>query len=220
MSSASGRTGVLGGTFDPVHDGHLAAARAAPRALGLDRVLFIPSHQPPHRPARPGASVFHRFAMVSLATASDPELLASDLELQRPGLSYTADTLRRLHDAGHDAWQLFFILGTDALAEIATWHDYPAVLDLAHFVVVSRPGRSFGVLRRRLPDLAPRMCEVGEQPPAEASRPRCAIFLLNAGTPDVSSTDIRERAARGVPLGGLVAPGVERHIGKHGLYRP
>jgi nicotinate-nucleotide adenylyltransferase len=218
MSPASERTGVLGGTFDPVHEGHTAAAVAACRAIGLDRVLFIPSYQPPHRPAQPRASAFHRFAMVSLAVAPDPQLLASDIELQRPGPSYTAVTLRRLHETGYLASQIFFIIGTDAFAEIAAWHDYPAVLDLAHFVVISRPGQSVAALRERVPDLAPRMRLVGARPPDEAEGTPCAVFLVNAGTPDVSSTEIRERAARGERLTGLVAPDVERHIRKHRLY--
>jgi nicotinate-nucleotide adenylyltransferase len=218
MSPASGRTGVLGGTFDPVHEGHVAAACAACRALALDRVIFIPSHQPPHRPAQPRASAFHRFAMVSLAVASHPPLLASDVELQRSGPSYTAVTLRRLHEAGYQPSQLFFITGTDAFAEIAAWHDYPAVLDLAHFVVISRPGQSFAVLQDRLPGLAPRMRPVSEWPPEGTEGVPCAVFLVSAATPDVSSTDIRERAARGETLTGLVAPEVERHIRKHRLY--
>jgi len=220
MTSASGRTGLLGGTFDPVHEGHMAAAEAARLALALDRVLFIPSHRPPHRSAQPRASAFHRFAMVSLAVAPHQHFMASDVELQRSGPSYTAHTLRRLYDVGYEASQLFFILGTDAFAEIATWHDYPAVLDLAHFVVISRPGQSIEVLRERLPNLAPRLRAVAEPPLEEASGPSRAVLLVNAVTPDVSSTDIRKRAAWGGSLAGLVAPEVERHIGKHRLYHP
>ena len=220
MRPPSGRTGVLGGTFDPVHAGHLAAAEAARTTLALDRVLFIPSHQPPHRSANPGASAFHRFAMVSLAVDPYPPFAASDVELQRSGPSYTADTLRRLHLTGHEASQLFFIIGTDAFAEIATWRDYPAVLDLAHFAVISRPGQSLEMLGERLPDLAPRMRAVAQPPRAEAFGPPCAVFLVKAVTPDVSSTDIRDRAGRGGSLAGLVAPEVERHIAKHRLYHP
>lgn len=125
MTPASGRIGILGGTFDPVHEGHVAAADAALRALALDRVLFIPSHQPPHRPGEPCASAFHRFAMVSLVAASRDEFVASDLELRRPGPSFTADTLRELHASGVGPQQIFFITGTDAFAEIANWRDGP-----------------------------------------------------------------------------------------------
>jgi nicotinate-nucleotide adenylyltransferase len=218
MIPAPGRTGILGGTFDPVHEGHVAAADAACRALALDRVLFVPSHQPPHRSAPPRASLFHRFAMVSLAIASHPRLVASDVELQVPGPSYTAVTLRRLREAGGPSLQLFFITGIDAFAEIAAWHDYPAVLDLAHFVVISRPGQSFDVLRERLPALAARMRPVEARGPDAQTGTTCAIFLVNAGTPGVSSTEVRERAARVETLTGLVAPEVERHIKKHRLY--
>lgn len=216
MNPEPGRTGILGGTFDPVHLGHLAAAEGACEALGLDRVLLIPSHHPPHRPSEPRASAFHRFAMVSLAVQGRPRLVASDVELQRPGMSFTADTLRRLAEIGYRASQLFFITGTDAFAEVATWREYPAVLDLAHFVVISRPGLSFGALRARLPQLATRMRPA--EPQGGSSREDRSIFLVDAPTPDVSSTSVRERAGRGAPLAGLVTPAVEQHILKHGLY--
>ncbi len=218
MTAEPGRTGILGGTFDPVHEGHLAAADAARRALALDRVLFVPAHQPPHRPAELRTSAFHRFAMVSLAVASRPHFVASDLELRRPGPSFTSVTLDELHRAGYLAEQLFFITGTDAFADIAAWHDYPALLDLAHFVVISRPGRSFNLLRERLPALSPRMRVAGPGRDEAAGLESCAIFLVNAATPDVSSTEIRDRAARRASLAGLVTPEVERHIRKHGLY--
>jgi nicotinate-nucleotide adenylyltransferase len=218
MTAESGRIGILGGTFDPVHEGHMAAADAACRALALDRVVLMPSHQPPHRPAEPLASAFHRFAMVSLATSARPHLVASDLELGRPGPSFTSDTLGDLHRSGFQASQLFFIIGTDAFAEIAAWHDYPALLELAHFVVIARPGKSFASLHDRLPALAPRMRTVGGDPDGSPDAGSCAIFLVDAATPDVSSTEIRDRAARRLSLAGLVAPEVERHIRKHGLY--
>jgi nicotinate-nucleotide adenylyltransferase len=218
VTSAPERVGILGGTFDPVHEGHLAAADAALRACSLDRVIFMPSHQPPHRSAEPRASAIDRLAMVSLAVASRGQFEASDLELRRPGPSFTADTLRELHASGVESWQIFFIIGTDAFADIATWREYPAVLDLAHFVVIARPGQPFDGLRDRLPGLSSRMrpAEDGRGGPA-AGEP-CAIFLVNAATPNVSSTEIRERAARRLPLTGLVAPDVEDYIRQHGLY--
>jgi len=209
MKRPRGLTGILGGTFDPVHLGHVAAATAAREALGLDRVLLVPSSQPPHRNAPPHASGFHRFAMVSLAVRSQDGLLGSDIELVAGGPSFTAVTLRALHGLGLTGSQLFFITGTDAFAEIATWHDYPAVLDLAHFVVISRPGQSFDALRARLSTLAR-----GARP--DISSP--GIFLVNAQTPDVSSTEVRTRVAAGSSLAGFVAPDVEAHILKHRLY--
>lgn len=218
MTSVPGRVGILGGTFDPVHEGHLAAADAARRACSLDRVLFMPSHQPPHRPAEPRATACDRLAMVSLAVASRDGFEASDLELRRPGPSFTADTLRDMHASGVGPRQIFFITGTDAFAEVASWREYPAVLDLAHFVVIARPGQSFDALRDRLPQLTPRMRPAGDGRGAPAGDESCAIFLVNAATPDVSSTDIRERAARRLPLTGLVTPDVEAYIHQHGLY--
>src|SRR5262245_61096779 len=123
------RLGLLGGTFDPIHYGHLDAADAAQHALQLDEVHFIPSHDPPHRPSDPRASGFHRFALVGLALSGHARYRASDLELRRDGPSYTADTLRAMRAEGVSPSQIFFILGADAFAEIATWREFPAVLD-------------------------------------------------------------------------------------------
>lgn len=215
------RTGVIGGTFDPVHLGHLSAAAAAADALELERVLFIPSHHPPHRPTSPRASGCHRFAMTALAIAGDPRFEASDLELGRPGPSFTADTLRRLHALGHDASQLFFILGTDAVAEIATWHEYPAVLDLACFVVIARPGHPLGRVASQVPEVAPRLVAPGASASSTAKSQQAGqIVLVEADPPDVSSTAIRDRIARGLPIEGLVPSAVETHIRRHRLYVP
>lgn len=213
------RIGVLGGTFDPVHLGHLAVAVEATRALALDEVLLVPSHMAPHRWAEPSASMFHRFAMVALATLQDERFAASDLELNRPGASFTADTLRGLQAAGCSPLQLFFLTGADAFAEIATWRDFPHVLTLAHFVVVSRPGVPSTTLPGRLPELASRMLTLqrGAQAPPE-NQPEPRVFLIECPTPDVSSTGVRARARAGRPLAGLVPPEVDAYIRRHGLY--
>lgn len=227
------RIGVLGGTFDPIHAGHLSVAVQAADALALDRVLLLPSRVPPHRPVDPSASAFHRFAMTALAARTDRRLAASDVELARAGTSYTADTLRALHDGGIERSQIFFLTGADAFAEIATWREYPAVLDFANFVVCSRRGVAATSLAQRLPDVAPRMIPVpapGAEAPglhaadaglhraALAAPPETRVFLLDVRTPDVSSTDIRARARAGRPLAGLVPPEVDDHIRRHGLY--
>lgn len=206
--------GVLGGTLDPIHCGHLAAAAAARDAFDLPRVLVMPSRVPPHRSAQPVASAFHRFAMTALAVSGSPRLEACDDELRADGPSYTASTLERLQAKGHRASQIFFITGADAFAEIATWKRYPAVLDLAHFVVVSRPGYAIETLAERLPDLRSRMRRAGA--PSRTDGP--LIFLLEAPTPEISSTAIRERLGRGQSLAGLVPPLVETHIHQHRLY--
>ena len=210
--------GLLGGTFDPIHFGHLALARAAQLALGLNRVRFIPSSQPPHRPDRPRASGYHRLEMVRLAVADDasgPGWEVSDLELDRTGPSYTFDTLRSTLAEGMTPQQIVFLTGADAFAEIGTWYRYPEVLDLAHFGVVTRSGTTLASLRERLPHLASRM--IAERDVTRTSTP--SIILIPADTPDISSTDIRRRAARGDSIAGLVPPAVASYIAQHSLYR-
>jgi nicotinate-nucleotide adenylyltransferase len=210
------RVGILGGTLDPIHVGHLDTAAAAREALALERVLIIPSHIPPHR-AEPVSSPYHRFAMAALAVNGIEGLEVSDVELAAPGPSYTADTLPRIQQHfGLAPAQIFFIIGADAFAEIATWSRYPAVLDLAHFVVVSRPGMSLTSLRERLPELRHRM-RLPRRQTAEA--PGTLIFLVDAPTADVSSTAIRRRIAEGGGVAGMVPPAVEVHIQRHGLYK-
>jgi len=208
------RLGLLGGTFDPVHEGHVAAGRAARAALALDQVQLVPAHVPPHRAVGPRASTPHRFAMAAIAALEEPGWTVSDAEIGRDGPSFTYDTLRSVQAAGLAPSQIFFILGADAFAEIATWSRYPAVLDQAHFVVVTRPGASLAGLADRLPDLA------GRVRPASAldSAPGTGIVLVEAATPPVSSTAIRGRAAQGYSLAGLVPPRVEQYIRRHGLY--
>ena len=207
------RLGILGGTFDPIHKGHLDVARAAADALALDQVRLTPVHMPSHRPA-PGASPFHRFAMVSLAAATDARFVASDAELTRGGDSYTADTLRTLHGQGWKPAELFFLTGADAFAEIATWRDYPALLDLAHFVACSRPGHEAGMVRGLLPELAGRMTDARDFADGSATR----IVLLDAATADVSSSGVRRALETRGSIDGMVLPAVAAHIQKHGLY--
>ncbi len=227
--NAGARIGLLGGTLDPIHVGHLDTAVAAWRALNLQRVYVVPSRVPPHRSQQPIASGYHRFAMASLAINGIDGLAASDDELRTPGASYTADTLSRFRErTGLDASQVFFITGADAFAEIETWHRYPEVLDLAQFVVVSRPGFPAESTRQRLPDLAARMKSVpagsapnftgAPIPQGQANRGLTSIFLVDAPTRAVSSTDIRRRLASGETVAGLVADAVARHIAQHGLY--
>jgi nicotinate-nucleotide adenylyltransferase len=210
----SPRVGLLGGTLDPMHVGHVETARAAMAALGLDRVIVLPARIPPHRPGEPMASPFHRFAMAALCAADHDWMTVSDDELRAPGPSFTAATLERLLAAGYERSQLFFITGADAFAEIDTWHRYPDVLTLASFAVVSRPGWPVGELAARLPALAGRFRTAAAPP--RSSGP--AIFLVDARTPDVSSTDIRRRLAGAQTVAGLLCPAVLRHITRHHLY--
>jgi nicotinate-nucleotide adenylyltransferase len=212
------RIGILGGTLDPIHLGHIDAALAARDALRLDRVLIVPAHVPPHR-SEPASSPFHRFAMAAIAVNGVDGLAVSDLELMAPGPSYTADTLVRIRESlALRTSQIFFITGADAFAEIETWSRYPAVLELANFVVVSRPGMSLQALRQRLPALKDRM-RLPRMTTAPAGYDTW-IFLVDAPTSDVSSTEVRRRIAERRPLSGLVPPGVEHHIARHALYLP
>jgi nicotinate-nucleotide adenylyltransferase len=162
--------------------------------------------------------------MTALAVNGIEGLLANDLELTTPGRSFTSDTLVRFsQSADLEPLQIFFITGADAFAEIATWHRYPEVLDLANFIVISRPGFPAEASRQRVPAVAARMTSVsGDSPAASSQQPaaRTGIFLVDARTPDVSSTDIRTRLAEGKSIHGLVPDTVERHIAQHRLYSP
>jgi nicotinate-nucleotide adenylyltransferase len=199
--------GILGGTFDPVHNGHIAAADAAQHALGLDAITLIPSHIPPHRRDPVGATGEQRYAMVALAATERPGWSASRVEVDRQGASYTYDTLVALRKTVSVEAQYFFILGADAFAEIASWSRYPAVLDLAHFVVVSRPGITLDSLRERVPSAFNR-----------PSSPESRVILVAANTPDISSTDIRRRVRAGHSLSGLVPDAVAEYISTQRLY--
>jgi nicotinate-nucleotide adenylyltransferase len=218
--------GILGGTFDPVHCGHLAVALAARDALGLDAVLLVPARVPPHRSRQPYASIYHRFAMTALAALSAEGLRVSDLELETAGPSYTSMLLDRLHGEGYGASQIVFIIGADAFAEIATWHNYPAILNRCHFAVISRPGQQADELRARLTDLADRFITIAPETGAPGGAAASvaltsrapAIFLIGAATPNVSSTEIRERRRAGLPIDGLVPEAVEQYIRRHALY--
>ena len=199
--------GILGGTFDPIHNGHLAAADAAQQSLSLDAITLIPSHVPPHRHDPVGASSEERYEMAALAAAERPGWSASRIEVNRKGPSYTYDTLVQLGETVSVGSQFFFILGADAFAEIASWSRYPAVLDLAHFVVVSRPGITLDSLRERVPS-------------AFSGRPtaKTRVILVEATTPDISSTEIRRRVRTGQSLRNLVPDPVAQYIATHRLY--
>ena len=223
------RVGILGGTFDPIHLGHVDAARAARSALQLDEVKLVPARVPPHRTRGPQASARQRLTMVQL-TLEDVDvdvdvdgngngLTVSDLELQSEDPSYTSVTLQKLRETGLQPWQLFFITGADAFAEIATWHDYPEVLNRSHFVVVSRTGHRASDLTTRLPDLASRM-RVPDQTLGQDPIETPGIWLVERDTRDISSSDVRRRLASGLPIDDLVSRAVAAYISQHHLYAP
>jgi nicotinate-nucleotide adenylyltransferase len=220
------RIGILGGTFDPIHTGHIDLAAAAAARLGLTQVLVMPSNIPPHRP-QPLASSLHRFAMVAMAVAGRDGWLAADLELLVDGPSFTTDTIRHFHEQGCSPKELFFIIGADAFAEIPTWRDYPNIVERANFAVVSRPGHPVRALPAVLPDLEPRMHRISADQPidrmsdaAPGRLPDSApvIFLIDAPTAAVSATAIRRLRSEGATIAGMVDPRVQQHIEQHGLY--
>jgi len=191
------RVGVMGGTFDPIHLGHLRAAENAREALRLERVVFVPVGAPPHR-SLPLSSAFDRFAMACLATADNPAFGVSDLEVSRPGPSYTVDTLERLA-AELDGAELFLIVGSDAYAEMETWKDLQRLLSLCRVAVVERPAENGN---------ARRSTALG----AEVEAVRGPGLAISAST-------IRHRVAAGHSIRYLVTDGVAAHVAKRGLYR-
>jgi len=201
------KVGLLGGSFDPVHLGHLVLAEEVRDRLGLERVLFVPNRLPPHKPGRKMASPADRLAMVELAIAGNPAFAASDIELRRDGKSYSIDTVRQLRAEHPEGWDVHFIVGADTLPELPTWHRAAELADLCKFVVASRPGQS-------LDNLEPlRGTFTEEQIQAVVSR---RIEIPPIG---VSSTEIRRRVREGLSIRYLVPEAVGDYILEHGLYR-
>ncbi|MEE1622485.1 nicotinate-nucleotide adenylyltransferase [Zafaria sp. Z1313] len=187
------RLGVMGGTFDPIHHGHLVAASEVAAEFGLDEVVFVPTGRPWQKSDRRVSASEDRYLMTVVATASNPRFTVSRVDIDRPGPTYTIDTLRDLRRQRPDA-ELFFITGADALEQIMSWKDIDELWSLAHFVGVTRPGHE-------LPDLG-----------------RQDISLLEVPAMAISSTDCRERVRSHKPVWYLVPDGVVQYIAKHQLY--
>jgi nicotinate-nucleotide adenylyltransferase len=194
------RLGILGGTFDPIHVGHLAAAHAAIECAHLDRVMFIPSSQPPHRAAAT-APAADRLAMTRLAIQGEPRFEVSDLEFARGGMSYTADTLSELHRSD-PADELFLILGWDAARLFKTWHEPERVSSLARVLIVGRPGTE----------------TPGPSALAAAGLDPKRVLTCFVETPDVSASTLRELLSAGHSVAGKVPAAVERYITSKHLY--
>lgn len=215
--------GVLGGTFNPIHIGHLAIARQARESLVLDRVVFVPTGDPPHKPHQKLAAASDRYEMVRLAIASDPTFSVSDIEVRRPGKSYTIDTIRLLQKDYGPETRLFFLIGLDAFLEIQTWRDPETLLTLCTFVVISRPGLSFLALsalplippipRASLMDL-----DAGRSMRFDLSVGSQSLICLRLPPSSVSASDIRARFAEGTPTANLLPPAVESYILQHHIY--
>jgi nicotinate-nucleotide adenylyltransferase len=187
------RLGVMGGTFDPIHNGHLVAASEVASAFSLDEVIFVPTGTPWQKSEVTAAE--DRYLMSVIATAANPRFRVSRVDIDRDGLTYTIDTLRDIKVLYPDA-ELFFITGADAIAQILSWRDVDQIWELAHFVAVTRPGHKL-----ELP-----------------AHPSGAISTLEIPALSISSTDIRARVSSKKPVWYLVPDGVVQYIGKHGLY--
>jgi nicotinate-nucleotide adenylyltransferase len=188
------RIGVMGGTFDPIHHGHLVAASEVAQSLGLDEVLFVPTGAPSYKADVTPAE--HRYLMTVIATASNPSFTVSRVDIDRRKPTFTIDTLRDIHEQRPDA-DLYFITGADAIAQILSWKDVDELWRLAHFVAVSRPGHVLSV----------------------SGLPEQDVSLLEVPALAISSTDCRDRVRRGFPVWYLVPDGVVQYISKHHLYR-
>lgn len=195
--------GILGGTFDPIHIGHLRIAEAVYERIVLEQIIFIPAFVPPHKVGQDYAPAEHRYAMTELAVKPYPHFTVSDMELRRSGVSYTIDTLRELRQIYPDK-ELYFIIGADSVAQLHTWNSINEMLQLATFVAAGRPGYE-GVMEEVVHHLGA----------AAAER----IMLLHTPEYDISSTEIRIRLHEGASLAGLVPRAVEQYINAHNLYK-
>ena len=190
----------MGGTFDPIHHGHLVTAEAALWAFGLDEVVFVPTGQPWMKAVREVTPPEHRYLMTVIATASNPRFSVSRLEVERRGPTYTVDTLQELRQEAEDEVELFFITGADAMLEIFHWKDPEEVLSLAHFIAATRPGYDIARFEKEAPTRHPK------------------VSALDVPALAISSTDIRRRVRAGEPIRYLVPEGVETYIRKFELY--
>src|SRR5215217_2640659 len=212
------RIALYGGTFDPVHAGHLEVARRVSQLFEIEKVLFIPAQMAPHKIGRPVTEPIHRYAMLALATQDDPELLISTFELDAPDRRYTVDTVAHFQHALGDSTELFFIMGADSWSEITTWREWARLLTMTNHIVVTRPGyeptsTDVGAVSERIVDL-----QSGKVP---AARPVKGIFFTDVVMKDVSATNIRRLAGAGrtEELAGFLPRPVIEYIRKYGIYR-
>jgi nicotinate-nucleotide adenylyltransferase len=197
------RLGLLGGTFDPVHHGHLVAAEEACHRLALDRLLFVPAGRPPHKPTRPISPACHRLRMLELAIAGKPYFAVSRVDVDRPGLSYTVDTLELLRTEWGPEVAYFFIAGADSLADITTWYRPQRLLELCELAVVARHG-----VEVNLSHLEKQQSGLTAQ-----------IHWVQMPHLEISSSDLRARVRTGRSISYLVPPAVEAYIREHELYQ-
>ena len=224
------RIGVMGGTFDPIHLGHLRAAEEIYWAFELDRIIFVPAARPPHKEEEVEASALHRYEMVSLATATTPYFSVSPIELNRPGRSYSVETIREFRKLHGEESNIYFIMGVDAFQDIATWKGAKELLSLAQVIVTARPGwrldeveRSMAPTQRQLlgdPRFKYlRISEITSEIARQRYEPRL-ILLVEVISLDISSSEIRQLVKEGRSIRHLVTDTVAAHVAKHRLYGP
>ena len=217
--------GLFGGSFDPIHAGHIAVARAARRKFQLDAIYFVPAGRPPHKRDHEMAAYPHRYAMVALACAGNgafvPSALEAGTDFSGRQTFYSIDIVRRVREGMRAGERLYFLIGADAFLEIGTWREPEALLDACDFIIANRPGIDLGRLRRAIPPAL-----LGVEAPATRGAERRAIalrkttvHLLDSVSVPVSSTEIRRRVARGHSIRGLVPAAVEDYICKAAIYR-
>jgi nicotinate-nucleotide adenylyltransferase len=214
------RIGIFGGTFNPIHKGHVKAAKEVQKVFQLEKILFIPSYIPPHKMSPDIASPSHRMKMVELAISSFPRFVPSSIEIDAGGKSYSILTLAKLKEKFLDT-SMFFILGVDAFLEIETWRDHEVVLEQCHFVVISRPGYRLKDAEKSLgEEYIKRMVWVSDSYRfKEKQNGGHNIFFLSISALNIASKDVRERVREGKYIGDLVAKPVGEYIRQNKLYQ-
>jgi len=211
------RVGLLGGTFNPIHNGHLHIADEVRKSCQLDQVWFVPTWQPPHKEVAADVSFTQRLSMVAAAVADHPEFVACDVEGQRGGTSFSVDTLMQLRRQ-YPYHEFFFIMGLDSFREISLWHRYQELFELAHIVVTARPGFA-GTLQELLPvAIADRFCYDSQSKKLRFDK-GFSLMLVDHTSYDISSTQIRQWVAQQRSIEGVVPPAVNSYIATHQLYR-
>jgi nicotinate-nucleotide adenylyltransferase len=214
------RAAIYGGTFDPVHNGHLKVARSVQKLFELDEVILIPACVPPHKRSAGVTSAFHRFAMLALATEADDQLTVSTVELDQPDRPYAVDTVARMQQMLGPDCRMFFVMGADSWSEITTWREWERLLKMCDHIVVTRPGYELPTDKDRgsVVDLRRKDSQAIQAIIYESQSPQ--VFVTDAVFEDVSATTIRAAAKHGQPqLATMVPPEVANYIEKYELYR-